>query len=51
MAGNVLGVLLAQWCAHVPVIRANCAAIAACSILNFVVNDRIVFRAAGHLEF
>ena len=44
IAGNVLIVSLLQWGAHVPVIAANCAAIAACSVINFLVNDRIVFR-------
>lgn len=44
IAGNVMIVLLVQWRAHVPVVAANCAAVAACSMINFVVNDRIVFR-------
>lgn len=56
MAGNVLMVLLVQWSAHVPVIAANCVAVAACSIANFVVNDRVVFRrddsaSAGEINF
>ena len=44
ITGNVLRVSLVQWSAHVPVVVANCVAIAACSVINFVVNDRIVFR-------
>jgi len=44
IAGNVLMVLLMQWAAHAPVVAANCVAIAACSVINFVVNDRFVFR-------
>jgi len=44
IGGNVLMVSLVQWSAHVPVVVANCAAIAACSAVNFIVNDRVVFR-------
>lgn len=44
IAGNVLMVLLVRWGGHVPVVAANCVSIAACSIFNFVVNDRVVFR-------
>jgi putative flippase GtrA len=44
MAGNMALVLMVQWGAQVPVVAANCAAIAACSVINFVVNDQVVFR-------
>lgn len=44
IAGNVAAVLLVQWGTHLPVIAANFVAIAGCSIVNFIVNDRIVFR-------
>jgi putative flippase GtrA len=32
--------------AHAPVLLANVASVATCSVVNFLVNDRWVFRAA-----
>ena len=45
--GNLLLMRLLVGQAHLRPMLANMIAIAACSILNFVVSDRWVFRAAG----
>lgn len=47
LAGNLLimGALVGS--AHLPYLVANVIAIAACGLLNFLVSDRWVFRAAG----
>lgn len=48
---SIVGNLLCVWSFmhqfRAPLLVANLLAIAVCSIINFVVNDRIVFRAAG----
>jgi putative flippase GtrA len=46
MAGNVVFMRLFVGLAHLPFILANLASIAACSLANFVVSDRVVFRPA-----
>ncbi|HEV2304087.1 MAG TPA: GtrA family protein [Candidatus Acidoferrales bacterium] len=46
IGGNLVFVSLLIFRAHTPLLVANAAAIAACSLLNFAVNDRIIFR--GH---
>jgi putative flippase GtrA len=45
IGGNLLFVSLLIFRAHAPLLVANAAAIAICSLLNFAVNDRIIFRA------
>ncbi|HLW83222.1 MAG TPA: GtrA family protein [Candidatus Acidoferrales bacterium] len=45
IAGNLLFVSLLTFRARAPFLVANAAAIAICSLLNFAVNDRIIFRA------
>jgi putative flippase GtrA len=47
IGGNLAIVWLLMSQAHVMLVAANLCAVAACSIVNFVVNDRIVFRAVG----
>ena len=47
IAGNLLLMRLFVGQAHLRPILANMIAIVACSVLNFVVSDRWVFRAAG----
>jgi len=47
IGGNLAIVWLLMSQAHMALVAANLCAVAACSIVNFVVNDRIVFRAAG----
>lgn len=51
MLGNVLftKVLADLW--HVPYLLANIIAIALCSIANFLVSDKLVFRSGSVLEF
>jgi putative flippase GtrA len=52
--GNVLLMRLMVGQAHLPPLLANLLTIAACSVLNFLVSDRVVFRPAllgdGHLS-
>ena len=47
IGGNLAIVWLLMSQAHVMLVAANLCAVVACSIVNFVVNDRIVFRAVG----
>lgn len=47
IGGNLFFVSLFMRQLHVALLAANLLAVAACSLINFVVNDRIVFRAAG----
>jgi dolichol-phosphate mannosyltransferase len=47
IVGNLLLMRMLVGHAHLRPMLANIIAIAACSILNFVVSDRWVFRAAG----
>lgn len=47
IAGNLLFVSLLMRTAHAPLLAANLFAVVACSLLNFVVNDKIVFRLAS----
>lgn len=47
IVGNLLLMRLLVGQAHVRPILANMIAIAACSVLNFIVSDRWVFRAVG----
>ena len=47
IAGNLLLMRLLVGQAHLRPMVANMIAIAACSVLNFVVSDRWVFRAVG----
>lgn len=52
LGGNLLFVSWFLHQLHVPLLAANLLAVAACSVINFVVNDKIVFRATGKsLEF
>lgn len=46
IGGNLLLMRLLTGQAHLPVLPANLLSIAACSVANFVVSDRWVFRAA-----
>lgn len=46
ITGNLLLMRLLVGAAHASVLFANMASVAACSVLNFLVNDRWVFRAA-----
>lgn len=45
IGGNLVFVLLLVNYANAPLLIANCIAIAACSLANFIVNDRFIFRA------
>lgn len=44
IAGNMAFMRIFVALAHMPFVAANLASIAACSIVNFVVSDRVVFR-------
>lgn len=46
ISGNLLLMRLLVGAAHAPVLLANVASVASCSVVNFLVNDRWVFRAA-----
>lgn len=46
IGGNLLCMRLMVGVAHVPVLPANLASIAACWLLNFLVSDRWVFRGS-----
>ena len=48
IGGNLLFMRLLVGQAHLPTLVANLISIAACSIINFLVNDRVVFRVAPH---
>jgi putative flippase GtrA len=53
IGGNLLLMRILVGLAHTPLLLANCASVAACSVVNYLVNDRWVFRAmawraAGH---
>jgi putative flippase GtrA len=50
IGGNLVFVSLLIVRAHAPLLVANAAAIAACSLLNFAVNDRIIFVRAKQPE-
>jgi putative flippase GtrA len=45
IAGNLLFVSLFTNRLHASIVVANLCAVAACSLINFAVNDRLVFRA------
>ncbi len=45
IAGNLLCMRLLVGFAHLPPLAANLVSVAACSLLNFLLNDRLVFRA------
>ena len=45
IGGNLLLVWLLETYTHAPLVVANCTAIAACSGVNFAVNDRLIFRS------
>ena len=45
--GNLLLMRLLVGQAHLPALAANLASIAGCSLVNFLVSEYIVFRAAG----
>jgi putative flippase GtrA len=47
IAGNLLLMRILVGSAHAPLLPANCASVAACSVVNYLVNDRWVFRAAA----
>lgn len=50
IGGNVLlMVLLVGW-AHAPLLLGNLAAMGGCAAVNFLVNDRVVFREGGANE-
>lgn len=44
IAGNVLLVSLLLHLARIPLLAANLASIAACSVSNFLINDKFVFQ-------
>ncbi len=46
IAGNLVLMRLFVGAVHLPYLVANLLTIATCSIVNFVVSDRVVFRAA-----
>ena len=46
IGGNLLLMRLLVGQAHMPALRANLVSIAGCSVLNFLVSDRWVFRAS-----
>jgi len=46
IGGNLLFVSLFMHELHAPLLAANLLAIAACSLINFIVNDKLVFRRA-----
>lgn len=46
IGGNLLLMRLLVGEAHAPVLLANVASVATCSVVNFLVNDRWVFRSA-----
>lgn len=46
IAGNLLLVSFSMRRLHAPLLIANLLAVAACSLVNFAVNDKLVFRAA-----
>lgn len=46
IGGNLLCVALFMRQLHAPLLAANLFAVAACSLINFIINDKIVFRAA-----
>ncbi len=48
IGGNLVFMRLLVGQAHLPPVISNLASIAACSIINFLVNDRVVFRVAPH---
>lgn len=48
IAGNLLFVSLLMRTAHTPLLAANLLSVAACSLINFVVSDKFVFRAQLH---
>jgi putative flippase GtrA len=50
IGGNVLLMRLLVGEAHLPALAANTASIGVCSIANFLVSDRWVFRAAAYVE-
>jgi putative flippase GtrA len=45
IVGNLVFMRIFVGLTHLPVTAANLASVAACSLLNFVVSDRVVFRA------
>jgi putative flippase GtrA len=45
--GNLLAMRLLVGEAHLPYLPANIISIAACSLVNFALSDRVVFRAAA----
>ncbi|MGB6623882.1 MAG: GtrA family protein, partial [Candidatus Acidiferrales bacterium] len=47
IAGNLCIVWLLIGQMHLGLLAANLCAVGACSLVNFAINDRIVFRAAG----
>lgn len=50
IGGNVvLMALLTGW-AHAPLLLGNLAAMVICAVVNFLVNDRVVFRAGSTAE-
>jgi putative flippase GtrA len=51
VAGNLLFMPLFVEIAHLPLLVANLIAIAACSVLNFLAADRVVFRRACSSDF
>ncbi|MGH9686399.1 MAG: GtrA family protein [Candidatus Acidiferrales bacterium] len=47
IGGNLLFMRILVGAAHAPLLLANCASVAACSVVNYLVNDRWVFGAAS----
>jgi putative flippase GtrA len=47
IGGNLLLMRILVGTAHAPLLLANCTSVAACSVVNYLVNDRWVFRAAA----
>jgi len=47
IGGNLLLMRLLVGVAHAPVLLANVASVATCSVVNYLINDRWVFRAGS----
>lgn len=51
LGGNLALMRILVGSAHAPLLLANCASVAACSVVNYLVNDRWVFRVAAWGRF
>lgn len=51
IGGNLALMRVLVGSAHAPLLLANCASVAACSMVNYLVNDRWVFRVTAWPSF